>query len=357
MGPRRRSESSGGRLKLGRTGADLTGCDNLRRIVTNHRVFIDALTAACERAVRAVGAAPTPEAGIDEALDLLAEAGGSGMSLSLFLLEHDRLWAVTHRGYTMIPGGLRLDRGVIGRALERGGAQYVPDVRADPDYVPGKRGVVSELVLPISAAGRPVGVLNVETAFELPVEAAGRLEPVAAALAAPLTELRQAPGVDLSSLMRVFVHMSSLRDAREIAELAARSLAHVLGLEACQVTLADDAGGEIAAGWSRTGALDSLPSEVVEALRTHVDHTSVVELVDAAVVGLSGVAGGCRTLVWLPLRVNDVGVGELVGAARGRSSSRAPRPRPRRCWRRRPRRRSMRRWHSCASGARPPRTR
>jgi diguanylate cyclase (GGDEF)-like protein len=254
---------------------------------------------------------------VDGVLDLLAEAGGQGACWSVFLLEHDRLWAVSHRGYTMIPGGLPLDRGVIGRALDRGGAQYVPDVRADPDYVPSRRGVVSELVLPIVSGSAAVGALNVETTFELPVEAAGRLEAVAAALAGPLAELRRAPAMDLSSLLRLFVHMSSLRDAREIAELAARSLAHVLALEACQVTLADESGSEIVAGWSRSGARDSLPEEVVERLRAHVDHASVVELVDVREAGLSGVAGDCRTLVWLPLRVNDVDVGELVGAALG----------------------------------------
>ena len=245
----------------------------------------------------ALAAAPGPEVGVDEALDLLAEAAGQGASWSVFLIEHERLWAVTHRGFTMIPGGLPLDRGVLGRAIARGRAQYVPDVRADPDYVPGKRGMVSELVLPITAGAETVGVLDVEASFELPVEAVGRLEPVAAALAGPLTELRLAPALDLSSLLRVFVHMSSLRDAREIAELAAGALASVLGLEACQVTIADDAGAEIVAGWSRSGAKDSLPSEVVERLRAHVDRGSVVELVDVREAGLAGVAGGCRTLV------------------------------------------------------------
>src|SRR5687768_16936313 len=99
----------------------------------------------------------------------------------------------------MIPGGLALDRGIMGRAIRDERAQYVADVRADPDYVPGKRGMVSELVLPIGVGAETVGLLNVEASFELPVEAVGRLEPVAAALAGPLSELRQAPAVDLSS--------------------------------------------------------------------------------------------------------------------------------------------------------------
>ena len=54
--------------------------------------------------------------------------------------------------------------GIVGRAIRSGQAQLVTDVRGDPDYVAINADVVAELAVPISAAGRVLGVLNVETA-------------------------------------------------------------------------------------------------------------------------------------------------------------------------------------------------
>jgi diguanylate cyclase (GGDEF)-like protein len=288
----------------------------LEEVVTNDRAFIDGLAATRERASAAVAAAPDPVAAFDAVLDLLDEIAPGSARWSLFLLDHDRLWAVAHRGYTMIPDGLLLDRGVIGRAVRSGSVQHVPDVTADPDYVQGMRGMVSELVLPIHAGGEVVGVLNLEAPFVIAPEAADSLTPLAELLGERLLELRHSPAVDLSSLLRIFVHMSSLRDARAVADLAARSFAHVLGLDACVVTLAgeDDLG---TAGWSRSGEADRLPPGLVDALRAHVDSASVFDLVDAAQAGLEELVGEGRSLVWLPLRVNGEEVGVLVGTVVG----------------------------------------
>ncbi|MFO1516013.1 MAG: diguanylate cyclase [Lysobacterales bacterium] len=57
-----------------------------------------------------------------------------------------------------------LDQGVVGRALRRGEAEFVPDVRADPDYVMGNPAVVAEFVLPIRFHGGLLGLLNLEAA-------------------------------------------------------------------------------------------------------------------------------------------------------------------------------------------------
>jgi diguanylate cyclase (GGDEF)-like protein len=176
--------------------------------------------------------------------------------------------------------------------------------------------MVSELVVPIHAGAEVVGVLNLEAPFVIAPEAADSLTPLAELLGERLLELRHSPAVDLSSLLRIFVHMSSLRDARAVADLAARSFAHVLGLDACVVTLAgeDDLG---TAGWSRSGEADRLPPGLVDALRAHVDSASVFDLVDAAQAGLEELVGEGRSLVWLPLRVNGEEVGVLVGTVVG----------------------------------------
>jgi diguanylate cyclase (GGDEF)-like protein len=290
------------------------GC--LRRFDTNDRALIDELAAVHGRAAEAVSLAPNPVAAVDAVLGLLDEAAPGLACWSVFVLDHDRLWAVAHRGYTMLPNGLTPERGVIGRAVRSAAPQLVSDVTADPDYVSGKRGMTSELVVPVLSAGEVVGVLNVESPTRLDEGALAALEPIVELLAGRLVELRDAPAVELSSLVRVFVHMSTLRDPHAIADLAARSLAHLLGLEASQVTLVDDGGSEVAAAWSRSTAT-ALPEGFAAALREHVDRASIFDLVDAETAGLLELAGGCRSLVWLPLRVNDAEVGVLAGAARG----------------------------------------
>jgi diguanylate cyclase (GGDEF)-like protein len=278
--------------------------------------FMDRLADACRLAFEAPATASDPVAAVDAVLDRL-ETAGEGACWSVFLLDHGRLWAIGHRGYTMLPDGLPLDRGVMARALQEGRTQYVPDVTADPDYVAGRRGMVSELVVPVRSRDSIVGVINVETAFLLPEAAADLLRQVAATLAGPLAVLRDSPALDLSSLARLLVHMSSLRDAHAIADLAARSLAHVLGLDAAHVLLSEDEDHLPAASWARDGKPVPPAHELVERLRAQVDRSSVFDLVDTAEAGLEELFGGTRTAVWLPLRVNGIEVGVLVGGTGG----------------------------------------
>ena len=278
---------------------------------------MQALAEACSLAAEERAGAVDPVAAVDEILDRL-EAAGEGACWSVFLLDHGRLWTIAHRGYTMLPDGLPSDRGVMARALSELRAQYVPDAAADPDYVAGLGGMTSEIAVPLVAHDSLVGVLNVEARFRLPEGAMAVLERVAEPLAGPLALIRDSPALDLSSLARLFVHMSSLRDARAIAELAARSLAHVLGLDAAHVLIPEEAGKAFAASWSRGGSAVPPSAELVERLRAAtVGDMSVFDLVDTEAAGLTELAGGARTLVWLPLRVNGIEVGVLVGEAAG----------------------------------------
>ena len=74
--------------------------------------------------------------------------------MAAFVLEHGRLWSVGVRGYAMIPDGLPLDEGVIGRAVRTSAAQLVLDVSEDPDFVEVSRATVSEFVGPALDADR-----------------------------------------------------------------------------------------------------------------------------------------------------------------------------------------------------------
>ena len=153
------------------------------------------------------------------------ELGGPGVAA--FVLEHGRLWSVGVRGYAMIPDGLPLDDGVIGRAVRTSTAQLVLDVTQDPDFVEVSRATVSELSAPLVMPTGVVGVLNIETSEQLPAGSVDAIAELLAALAGPMDELRGSR-TDLSSLARLFVYMSSLRDPRAIAEVAVRSLGRVL---------------------------------------------------------------------------------------------------------------------------------
>ena len=77
---------------------------------------------------------------------------------------------------------------------------------------------------------------------------------------------------DLSSLARLFVYMSSLRDPRAIAEVAVRSLGRVLPVETSQLLLLDEDGQLVeSTEWSATAqGPEPLPLDVAAgAARAH----------------------------------------------------------------------------------------
>src|SRR6187200_1982465 len=181
------------RLKRRLAAADATV--GLEEDSTSERTSTAALIEACHAAALTPPVPGEPVGTIDAILDRL-DAAGEGALWSVFLLDHGRLWAIAQRGYTMLPDGLPLDRGVMARALRDGRTQLVADVTADPDYVAGARGVVSELVVPVRSGGTIVGALNVETTTPLSGEEAVALEALSDSLGAPLAELRDSPALD-----------------------------------------------------------------------------------------------------------------------------------------------------------------
>ena len=86
-----------------------------------------------------------------------------GAGVSAFVVEHGRLWSVGVRGYAMIPDGLPLEEGVIGRAIRTTEVQLVQDVDSDADFISVSSGTVSELAIPLLTASGVVGVINIET--------------------------------------------------------------------------------------------------------------------------------------------------------------------------------------------------
>jgi diguanylate cyclase (GGDEF)-like protein len=273
------------------------------------------LAAAAKQAAAAAGVdSELPAKCIDAAVGALHAAIG-GLLPSVFVLEHGRLWLVAQRGYAVVPDGLRIERGVMGRAVRLGMPQHAVDVRSDPDYVPALPGVCSELALPLRVGQLVVGALNLESERALPEDAAELLEPLTSVLE-PLTEaLRRSRTLDLPALARLFVHLGSVREPEEIAGIAAASLSKVLPVETSQVFIWNDPGApaELASWRADNADRTYLAAPEIAAARALVDHTVVCQLLD-----LGGRRGGERrgaALVWLPLRANGVEIGAVVATS------------------------------------------
>lgn len=275
------------------------------------------LVAACRAAVSAANAAAPAEA-IERALDAIHD-GLDDALVAAFVVEHERLWSVAVRGYAMIPDGLPLDEGVIGRALRTGVPQLVADVRTDPDYADVSPGVVSELAIPLLGEGSTVGVVNIETFQRLPHGADEAVAKLGEALAVHVTRLRNARSVDLSSLARLFVYVSSLREPRAIAEVTVRSFGRVLPVDTAQLLLREE-GGRLVETASWRASVEGPPPlspEALETLRGLIDASAVFGLLDAGTIGMPELAdAGIRSVVLIPLRANGEDLGLLAGTSR-----------------------------------------
>jgi diguanylate cyclase (GGDEF)-like protein len=273
------------------------------------------LAAAVQEAVSAAKRATEPKQAIDDAVGAL-HAAIDAIYPALFVLEHGRLWLVAQRGYAVVPDGIRVEQGIMGRAVRLGHEQYTPDVHADPDYLGARPGVSAELSIPLRVGEAVVGVLNVESERPLPHSAAELVRPLAAVLA-PLAEaLRVSRKLDLAALARLFVHLGGLRDPDEIAGLAAASLSKVLPIDMSQVVVWNehDAPVELVSWRSEDGERRPLSVSELEAARAVVDPNVVCQLLDMDAT--PGARRRLGSLVWLPLRTSGTELGAIIAAVR-----------------------------------------
>jgi len=273
------------------------------------------LAVGANRAAAAAAEIGSAAQAIDAAVEAL-HASITGLLPSVFVFEHGRLWLVAQRGYAVVPDGLSVERGVMGRAVRLGRPQLAADVRSDPDFVPTLPGIVTELAVPLRVGQVVVGALNIESERALPDGAVQLIRPLASVLAPLAEELRAGGALDLPALVRLFVHLSSIRDPEEIAALAAASLPRVLPLEVSQVVVWNELGSPSElASWSQEGTSQSpLTGVELEAVRALADPTGVCEVLDLdSSAGRNPRPG---SVVWLPLRANGAELGALVACGR-----------------------------------------
>jgi diguanylate cyclase (GGDEF)-like protein len=267
---------------------------------------VDVLAASVRRAKAALAGSGGREA-IDLALGALVEGLERRMLASVYVLEHERLWLVTQRGYQEVRDGFALDQGVVARAVRTGETQLVEDTDEDPDFIAVMAGVTSEIALPISVGGSVGGVLDIETTGQmLPPEAIRLYEDLLPHISERVEEMRAGHDLDLASIARLCVHASSLRGVPAIAEFAARTLGQLLELDSAQLSLVRDGGAsQLASFWRRP---DAALKPLDEGDVRHLHELQKQSGADAAYSVVDGV-------VWLPLRVAGGDVGAVIGRA------------------------------------------
>ena len=251
-----------------------------------------------------------PAAAIEAALDTFYEAVAGAMP-SVFVLEHGRLWLVAQRGYAVVPDGITVESGIIGRAVRLAGAQLVTDVREDPDYVAALPGVTSELAIPLLSGRAVVGILNIESERTLPDDAAEALRPLIRALAPPTEALRSRPHA------RPPGAGAALRPSRKPPR-SGRHRGPRCGFSASRPPGGSDADRglerlgtptELAIWRSESGTRPPLSADELDVARGATDPSVVCQVLELGAARRPDK----RSVVWLPLRANAGELGAMVG--------------------------------------------
>jgi diguanylate cyclase (GGDEF)-like protein len=264
----------------------------------------DLLAAGVRRAKAALASGGGRDA-IELALDALVEGLEKRLLASVYVVEHERLWMVSQRGYEEVRYGFSLDQGVMARAVRAGETQFLEDTRSDPDFVAEFAGITSEVAVPFPVGGSFGGVLNIETTgATLPREAVALYEELISLVSERAEEMQAASGIDLASVARLCVHASSMRGVPTIAEFAARTLARLLDLDAAQLSLVREGGAyQLASFWRRQ-----------ESSLKPLDETEVRRVAELdAEFGATAAYRVLDRVVWLPLRVAGGDVGAVLG--------------------------------------------
>jgi diguanylate cyclase (GGDEF)-like protein len=287
----------------------------------------DSLRESCQEALAVLEAAGDGKDAIDLAVACLARGWEGKLIVSVYLLEHQRLWVIAQRGYAdVVHDGFPVTRGVMARAIRTGKTQFLADVALDADYIGAINGIISEVAVPFPT-DLPVGVFNVETVgIRLPDEAASLFAELAQALATRLESMRQGLGLDIASLARLCVHASSLRGVSAIAEFATRTFGRFLGLESAQLILrGSDGASRSASHWRRPDSqLAPIGSDGLQLLdQVRADDPSIATFGVVPASDLKwGDDGDAPWAVWLPLRVAGAEIGALVGRSNSREIDR-----------------------------------
>ncbi len=104
---------------------------------------------------------------LDQVMDLLVARFGYRY-VSIYTVDGDLMRLGAQRGYDEVIETFDGSIGVVGRVMRTGEADLVRDIRTDPDYRAASPDVRSEVSVPLRAGDALLGVLNVESGWDVP---------------------------------------------------------------------------------------------------------------------------------------------------------------------------------------------
>jgi diguanylate cyclase (GGDEF)-like protein len=238
---------------------------------------------------------------------------------SVYLDHGGRLRCAALRGSWQIRDGVDATAGIVGRSFSSGAETIVADVRADGAYLETTPDILSEACFPLTARGRTVGVLNVESREPLRPGDVELLRECALALAARIEVLGGLPAVSATQrLLRHVADMAALEDVDAIAGLLLDAALDLVPLgSALLVRAAGDGFAPLCATGPLAARLSEAPLDALVAWLRGGTSCFTVGGPDApAVSELAPLrAAGVQSLVAVTLSVQREAVGMLLLAA------------------------------------------
>lgn len=170
--------------------------------------------------------------------------------VSVYLGDTERVHLVAHSGYRHTIESFDARTGVAGRVMRSREPAFVPSIADDPDYVPGKQAATSLICVPLTAADRFLGLLNVESSGRRTLDATDRslvvtiAARIAAAMALGQDRQALAARVELLRDIEAFGRDVSANLAIEpLAGVVAAAAARIMGGNVIAVTILDRSDG------------------------------------------------------------------------------------------------------------------
>ncbi len=170
---------------------------------------------------------------MDAAIRLSRASAGA-----IHMVEHNQMWVAHVIGNypsSMIGMRIPISKGLIGRVVRSGKAELVKDVMLDPEYIRNVTDTVAQISVPLIAADRLMGVMNVQTnqrdtftpqIFDL-------IKLLAARVASALDNARlyDVSQQQLAELQGLYQQVSSLEQLKtQVIRVAAHDLRNPLGV-------------------------------------------------------------------------------------------------------------------------------
>ena len=125
--------------------------------------------AAVEAVGRALTAKGPTHASLEEVMDVLVAHFGYRY-VSIYTVEGPIMRLGAQRGYDDVIESFDGSIGIVGRVMRTGKAELIRDVSADADYAVANANVRSEVSVPLAVDGEMLGVLNIESPVEAPLD-------------------------------------------------------------------------------------------------------------------------------------------------------------------------------------------